>query len=92
MLKSGILPLSKIFFAFRLFTLLLPSADNKKIFQPQVVNDMLKEGTLPTADNFKNILFSDKGLIIYFERYQIAPYYYGDYSITIPYKYINLKK
>ena len=65
---------------------------NKKIFQPQVVNDMLKEGTLPTADNFKNILFSDKGLIIYFERYQIAPYYYGDYSITIPYKELNLKK
>ena len=65
---------------------------NKKIFQPQVVNDMLKEGTLPPADNFKNILFSDKGLIIYFERYQIAPYYYGDYSITIPYKELNLKK
>ncbi len=65
---------------------------NKKIFQPQIVNDMLKEGTLPTADNFKNILFSDKGLIIYFERYQIAPYYYGDYSITIPYKELNLKK
>lgn len=65
---------------------------NKKIFQNQVVNDMLKEGTLPTTNNFKNILFTDKGLIIYFERYQIAPYYYGDYNITIPYKELNLKK
>ena len=65
---------------------------NKKIFQNQVVNNMLKEGTLPTTDNFKNILFTDKGLIIYFERYQIAPYYYGDYNITIPYKDLNLKK
>ena len=65
---------------------------NKKIFQNQVVNDMLKEGTLPTTNNFKNILFTDKGLIIYFERYQIAPYYYGDYNITIPYKDLNLKK
>ena len=65
---------------------------NKKIFQNQVVNDMLKEGTIPTTNNFKNILFTDKGLIIYFERYQIAPYYYGDYNITIPYKDLNLKK
>lgn len=65
---------------------------NKKIFQNQVVNNMLKEGTLPTTDNFKNILFTDKGLIIYFERYQIAPYYYGDYNIIVPYKDIKLKK
>lgn len=65
---------------------------NKKIFQNQVVNNMLKEGTLPTTDNFKNILFTDKGLIIYFERYKIAPYYYGDYNITIPYEDLNLKK
>ena len=65
---------------------------NKKIFQNQVVNNMLKEGTLPTTDNFKNILFTDKGLIIYFERYQIAPYYYGDYNITVSYKNLNLKK
>lgn len=65
---------------------------NKKIFQNQVVNNMLKEGTLPTTDNFKNILFTDKGLIIYFERYQIAPYYYGDYNIIVPYKDLNLKK
>ena len=65
---------------------------NKKIFQNQVVNNMLKEGTLPTTDNFKNILFTDIGLIIYFERYKIAPYYYGDYNITIPYEDLNLKK
>ena len=64
---------------------------NKKIFQNQVVNNMLKEGTLPTTDNFKNILFTDKGLIIYFERYQIAPYYYGDYNITVPYEDLKLK-
>ena len=52
---------------------------------------MLKEGTLPTTDNFKNILFTDKGLIIYFERYQIAPYYYGDYNIIAPYEDLNIK-
>ena len=52
---------------------------------------MLKEGTLPILNNYKNILFSDKGLIIYFERYQIAPYYFGDYSITVPYKLLNIE-
>ena len=51
---------------------------------------MLKEGTQPLTNNYKNILFTNEGLIIYFERYQIAPYYYGDYKITIPYKYLNL--
>ena len=65
---------------------------NKQIFQNQEINNMLKDGTLPTANNFKHILFTSNGLLIYFERYQIAPYYYGDYSIKIPYKYLNLKK
>ena len=65
---------------------------NKEIFQNETVKNMLKEGTQPLTNNFKNILFTNKGLIIYFERYQIAPYYYGDYSITIPYKILNLKK
>ena len=64
---------------------------NKKIFQNQTVDNMLKEGTLPILNNYKNILFSDKGLIIYFERYQIAPYYFGDYSITVPYKLLNIE-
>ena len=45
---------------------------------------MLKDGTAPTIDNFKNIVFSNNGLIIYFERYQIAPYYFGEIALTYP--------
>lgn len=63
---------------------------NKEIFQNETIKNMLKEGTQPLTNNYKNILFTNEGLIIYFERYQIAPYYYGDYKITIPYKYLNL--
>jgi len=42
------------------------------------------------SDNYKYFNITSDGLIIYFNRYQIAPYYYGDYSITISYNYLNL--
>ena len=61
----------------------------KKIFQNKTVLNMLKEGTKPRLNNYKHILFSKKGLIIYFDRYQIAPCYYGNYSITIPYNILK---
>lgn len=61
----------------------------KKIFQNETVLNMLKEGTKPRLNNYKHILFSKEGLIIYFDRYQIAPYYYGNYSITIPYNVLK---
>ena len=59
-----------------------------KLFKRDVILEMLKEGTKPIENNFKNFLFTKDGLVIYFERYQIAPYYYGDYHVTIPYKKI----
>ena len=61
----------------------------KKIFQNETVLNMLKEGTKPRLNNYKHLLFSKEGLIIYFDRYQIAPYYYGNYSITIPYNILK---
>ena len=50
----------------------------------------LIEGTSPTIDNYKNFALTNKGLNIYFEYYQIAPYYYGYSEVTIPYNEINL--
>lgn len=58
---------------------------NNKLFKEDTILEMLKEGTKPTKNNFKNFMFSKEGLIVYFERYQIAPYYYGDYHVVIPY-------
>lgn len=46
---------------------------------------MLQEGTKPTKDNFKRFAFSENGLILFFEQYQIAPYSEGMFQITIPY-------
>lgn len=50
---------------------------------------MLQEGTKPTTDNFKRFAFSENGLILFFEQYQIAPYSEGIFQITIPYSRIK---
>lgn len=62
---------------------------NNKLFQNPDVKNMLIEGTKPEKENYKNFTFSESGFLIYFERYQIAPYYYGDYRLTIPYKLVK---
>ncbi len=64
--------------------------NNNNLFKEKIVNDMMLEGTTGAKENYQRFNLSNDGLIIYFERYQIAPYYYGDYSITIPYQYLEL--
>ncbi|MCX8074262.1 MAG: DUF3298 and DUF4163 domain-containing protein [Clostridia bacterium] len=55
------------------------------------MEEMLKEGTKPTTENFRNFVFTSTGLLIFFEKYQIAPYVAGEFSVTIPYDKIHLK-
>lgn len=61
-----------------------------KIFNDEIVKEMMLEGTKKKKENFSNFAFTDNGLMILFERYQIAPYYFGDYHIIIPYSKLNL--
>lgn len=42
------------------------------------------EGTSPGLDNFRAWAFSEKGLLIVFNTYQIAPYADGPQTLTIP--------
>lgn len=63
---------------------------NTNLYKRQELKDWLKEGTLSVKENFQNFLFSKEGLIIYFPRYQIGPYYYGDKNIVIPYNKLHL--
>ena len=63
---------------------------NNDMFNDKVVFDMMIDGTKSIKDNYKYFNITSDGLIIYFNRYQIAPYDYGDYSITIPYNYLDL--
>ena len=64
--------------------------NNNDLFKNKIVNSMMLEGTSPNKENYQRFNLSNDGLIIYFDRYQVAPYYYGDYNIIIPYKYLNL--
>ena len=61
-----------------------------KVLSNSDVKDMLMDGTSPKIDNFKRFALTNDGIIIFFERYQIAPYYFGDYNILIPYSKLNL--
>lgn len=49
------------------------------------IKKMIDEGTKPNIDNFKNFAFSNDGLIIFFEQYQVAPYSFGNFEVVIPY-------
>lgn len=62
---------------------------HNKVFDNTDIKDMLFKGTTSDKNNFKRFIFTDKGIIIFFERYQIAPYYFGEYNILIPYEKVN---
>lgn len=47
--------------------------------------DMVTQGTIPTADNFKNWNLKPDGLLITFDEYQVAPYVNGAQTVLIPY-------
>ena len=43
------------------------------------------EGFAPSVSNYSKILPTEKGLVIYFDEYQIAPYVAGPQEALIPY-------
>lgn len=53
--------------------------------QADILIPMLEDGTTPTKENFRNFAFDSNGLIIFFEQYQVAPYSFGTFEVTIPY-------
>ena len=62
------------------------SSREELIHHPGIVDiQMLMDGTLPNKSNFSKFAFSDVGLLLFFGRYQIAPYSSGDFEVIIPY-------
>jgi len=53
----------------------------------------IEEGTNPTDDNYKVWHFTNKGLAIIFDSYQVAAYVYGEQTVPVPLSVIsaNLK-
>lgn len=72
---------------------ILTRADLEKQFTANDTFDdnvavMLKEGTSPSEDNFKNFTITDiagkRSIIFYFDQYQVAPYVYGQPTVVLP--------
>ena len=59
---------------------------NKKI----VDTAMMMEGTLPRLENFSRFVFTKDGVLLYFPRYQVAPYSSGEFIVSIPYEKLGL--
>lgn len=53
-----------------------------------VIEEMMIQGTMEESANFKTFAFSEEGLILFFEQYQVAPYSYGSFEVIIPYSKI----
>ncbi len=47
------------------------------------LKEMLNQGTAPVFDNFKNFNFDSHKLILYFQKYQVAPGAVGSLTVTI---------
>jgi len=54
----------------------------------EMIDDMLNDGAGPRDSNFVNFNFLTKGMLITFDRYQVAPYVLGTQYVIIPYKSI----
>lgn len=51
----------------------------------EMIDDMLISGAGPRDSNFMNFNFLQKGMLITFDRYQVAPYVAGTQYVLIPY-------
>lgn len=62
----------------------------QEYFQKDYDQEMFLMGTEKTPENFHYFVFSENGLVIYFPRYQIAPYYAGEFQVVIPYSKLGI--
>jgi hypothetical protein len=53
--------------------------------QEEPVDDMLKDGTAPRAENYESWTITKRGIGINFDPYQVAPYAVGPQFVMVPY-------
>ena len=53
--------------------------------------EMLKKGTKPNLDNFRNFVFDKNDIVIFFNQYDVAPYVAGSFIVRVPYSKIEKK-
>ena len=60
-----------------------------KNFGAEFDEEMLNNGAGPKSENFSNYNITKKGLLITFNRYQVAAYVFGELEVFIPYNKIK---
>lgn len=52
--------------------------------------EFFMEGFEPTKANYQTFALNNKGIIFYFNEYQVAPYYAGNFELLVPYSEIDI--
>jgi hypothetical protein len=83
----------------KLADLFIPGADylqpiakycSKTITEKDISDEnWIKDGTKPTAENYRTWSFTKKGVAIIFNAYQVAAYVYGEQTVEIPLSVIS---
>lgn len=64
----------------------------EKILKEHYVDTIFKDGTKPVNKNFKRFLIEENCIILFFERYQIAPYVAGEFSVCLDKNKVKFNK
>jgi hypothetical protein len=52
--------------------------------------ELLVSGTKGVESNFEDFVFSNDGIIVFFEKYSVAPFSYGEFSVVVPYSRLDI--
>lgn len=58
---------------------------SKDEFKSDDIINMVLDGTRPNKDNFENFALTNNGILVFFDYYQVGPYYYGVQKVLISY-------
>lgn len=58
---------------------------SKDEFKSDNIINMVLDGTRPNKDNFENFALTNNGILVFFDYYQVGPYYYGVQKVLISY-------
>ncbi len=78
------------FFSSDNYLNILSKLSAKELYKKYPKNTkFIEDGTIPKKDNFDSVVFTKKGLLISFDKYQVWPGSDGIVEILIPYKSIS---
>lgn len=61
----------------------------EKIQPDEFMTEAINNGASPLEENYQNIAFTEEGIVVVFEQYQVAAYAMGKQSIKIPFSDIS---